>query len=83
MPNGKPGDHALTDITVHRMTVFGPEIDDLVREIGRHPRARLVVRELSDLLWEHDPRWQNAKTDLAYVLNALQALRVRLDAADA
>ena len=82
MPNGKPGDHPLTDITLHRLTVFGPEIDELVRDIHRHPRARLVLNEVSDLLWRHDPRWQNAKTDPAYVLKTLRALWARLDAAD-
>ena len=82
MPNGKPGDHPITDITLHRLTVFGPEIDELVRDIHRHPRALLVENEVSDLLWEHDPRWQNAKTDPAYVLRTLRALRAQLDTAE-
>jgi hypothetical protein len=34
MPNGKPGDHPLTDILVHKREVFGPEADDLIREIS-------------------------------------------------
>lgn len=32
MPNGKPGDHPLTDVLVHDADVFTPEIDHLVRE---------------------------------------------------
>ena len=34
MPNGKPGDHPLTDILVHRREVYGPEVDDLIRGIS-------------------------------------------------
>ena len=33
MPNGRPGDHPLTDIIVDRRTVFGSEIDDKVRSV--------------------------------------------------
>ncbi len=35
MPNGKPGDHPVTDILVHRLRVFSPEIDALILEIVR------------------------------------------------
>lgn len=33
MPNGKPGDHPLTDLFTHNLEVFGVEIDDQLREI--------------------------------------------------
>jgi hypothetical protein len=33
MPNGKPGDHPLTDIVVHQHEVFGNRIDPLIREL--------------------------------------------------
>lgn len=33
MPNGKPGDHPLTDLFTHNLEVFGTEIDDQLREI--------------------------------------------------
>jgi hypothetical protein len=32
MPNGKPGDHPLTDILVHKLKVYGREADDLIRK---------------------------------------------------
>jgi hypothetical protein len=32
--NGKPGDHPLTDILVHKIEVYGPETDDLIRGIN-------------------------------------------------
>ena len=31
--NGKPGDHPLTDILVHQLTVYSPQIDELIRTI--------------------------------------------------
>ncbi|MFQ5850879.1 MAG: hypothetical protein ACE5JU_09860 [Candidatus Binatia bacterium] len=33
MPNGKPGDHPLTDIVGHGLEVYSPLADSLVREI--------------------------------------------------
>ena len=32
--NGKPGDHPLTDILVHKLETYGPEADELIREIS-------------------------------------------------
>jgi hypothetical protein len=32
--NGKPGDHPLTDILVHKLEVFSPETDELIRGIS-------------------------------------------------
>jgi hypothetical protein len=50
MPNGKPGDHPLTDIVVHRSTVFGAPYDDLIREIA--PLATGPAHGfLSELVW--------------------------------
>ncbi len=31
--NGKPGDHPLTDIFVHKARVYGQETDDLIRKL--------------------------------------------------
>ena len=41
MPNGKVGDHWWTDITIHGVDVFSPEVDALIKEIDalvRDPR---------------------------------------------
>jgi hypothetical protein len=54
MPNGKPGDHPVTDITVHRTEVFGAVCDDLIRDIHRHGGHKtLDDEELARL----DPRF--------------------------
>jgi len=34
MPNGRPGDHPLTDVLIHHHRVFGEEIDDLIHQIA-------------------------------------------------
>ena len=34
MPNGKPGDHPLTDIIIHGATVYGVKTDGLIRKIS-------------------------------------------------
>jgi len=33
MPNGKPGDHPITDIVTHGFAVYSPTADSLIREI--------------------------------------------------
>ena len=52
MPNGKPGDHPLTDLLVHGMHGYSAEADALIVEI-----ARLVSRrELNELFdWGQPP----------------------------
>jgi hypothetical protein len=36
--NGKAGDHPLTDILVHGLPVFSPEVDALIKEINEPVR---------------------------------------------
>ena len=50
MPNGKPGDHPWTDIVVHRLPVYSPTADELVREIAQLATER-ERGELADRLW--------------------------------
>ena len=52
MPNGKPGDHPLTDIFVHNLEVYGKEVDDLIKKIG----SLSSNREL-DEWWEKEIGW--------------------------
>jgi hypothetical protein len=51
MPNGKPGDHPLTDIVIHGRRVYSDVADHLVRAI-----VKLASREerdrLADLLFQ-------------------------------
>ena len=34
MPNGRPGDHPLTDIFLHGLEAYGREVDSMLREIS-------------------------------------------------
>jgi len=52
MANGKPGDHPLTDILVHKRKVYGREADDLVRKI-----AELCSHRESDEWWSREIGW--------------------------
>jgi hypothetical protein len=71
MPNGKPGDHPLTDITVHRMEVFGAPCDDLIWEISNHGgRAELERLNLNML----DPRF-GGRPDLVALEANLRRIR--------
>jgi hypothetical protein len=36
MVNGKVGDHPLTDILIHRLAIFTPEIDDLIVQLDQY-----------------------------------------------
>ena len=40
--NGKPGDHPINDICDHKLEVFSPKADALIREIDQYlPRYRM------------------------------------------
>ena len=55
MPNGKPGDHPLTDILNHELEVYSAHADKLVREIGNLADEN-TRRELGDRLYqEYNP----------------------------
>jgi hypothetical protein len=43
MPNGRPGDHPLTDVVLHQAEIYGRDIDDLIREVAeREPGSKAV-----------------------------------------
>jgi hypothetical protein len=52
MPNGKPGDHPLTDIVVHGRRVYSERADALVREIvalgGQERIGDLLIAEYNE-----------------------------------
>jgi alpha-amylase/alpha-mannosidase (GH57 family) len=56
MPNGKPGDHPLTDIFVHKTEVYGPEADELIRKI-----SDLCSRRELDEWWEREIGWSQER----------------------
>ncbi len=62
--NGKPGDHPLTDILVHKLEIYGPEADNLVREI-----SELSSRHELYEWWDSEINWS---TDRELVLRKAQ-----------
>jgi hypothetical protein len=77
MPNGKPGDHPLTDIVVHNIEVFGSEIDDKVRRIYA---ASPSSKHQATILWMWPQQNPNIAASpvlnpkgLSHVLDALLA----------
>jgi hypothetical protein len=66
--NGKPGDHPLTDILVHSLSVYGQEADDLIRRI-----AGLCSRRELDEWWDREIGWSPDR-DLV-----VSKARIRLD----
>jgi hypothetical protein len=52
MPNGKIGDHPLTDITIHGRRVYSEQADALVQEIvdlgGRDEISDMLFRDFHD-----------------------------------
>jgi hypothetical protein len=47
MPNGKPGDHPLTDILVHKRRVFSRQIDETIREIDQLGGRREILDRIT------------------------------------
>ncbi len=77
MPNGKPGDHPLTDILNHELEVYSAHADKLVREIGNLADEN-TRRELGDRLYqEYNPY---GSPDIQKLEHELAELRSRLTA---
>jgi hypothetical protein len=75
MPNGKPGDHPLTDIVVHRQLVFGEPIDALIAELdGKGLWASPIASEwLYGQYWDYREVWQRAgESGVRQVLDHLE-----------
>ena len=51
MPNGKPGDHPVTDILDYGLKVYGEPLDGLVKEVADLARTR-AFDDLTQLLFD-------------------------------
>lgn len=76
MPAGGPGDHPLTDILTWKLTVFGDEPDDLVRQIVALGGQRTLDSPDYNLIGS-DPRYFPA-ADVETLTRKLRTLRDRL-----
>ena len=60
MPNGSVGDHPLIDILFHRVEVYGPDADDVIRKM-----SQLCSRRELEEWWDREISWSS---DAATVL---------------
>ena len=73
MPNGKPGDHPLTDILVHKIKVYGREADEVIREI-----AKLCSFQELDEWWQREIGWSPERRSIvSKARTRLEELRQR------
>ena len=68
MPNGKVGDHPLTDIVHHGRSVYSECADSLVREIvelgGRDEISDLLIREFNVFGKPDVPKLERVLTEI-------------------
>jgi hypothetical protein len=70
MPNGKIGDHPVSDILVHRKTVYGNEADELIRRMDELSGTKEVYE-----WWEREIGWSaNPQTVLGKARSKVSAL---------
>jgi hypothetical protein len=75
MPNGKIGDHPLTDILIHKRNIYSPAAQQLVREIATLADEK-TRRELGDLLLSKYNEYSNP--DIPALEKYLTGLRDQL-----
>jgi len=82
MPNGKPGDHWLTDLVHWNRAVFGEPIDGLLRQVVALGGERILDSPpWQEQLWDTWPAWgrsESKDTKIAAMIQPLTELRDRL-----
>ncbi len=80
MPNGKAGDHPLTDILHYGSSEFGEPVDGLVKEMAASNRFHEVRDAVANILAECSPLMRQAEKEAltAKALDRLRALQQRL-----
>ena len=68
MPNGKPGDHPITDILVHHRRVYSETADALVREIaglgGEDEIANMLFMDYNEYSKPDVPKLERVLTEI-------------------
>jgi hypothetical protein len=68
MPNGKPGDHPITDILIHHRRVYSERADALVREIaslgGEDEIANMLLTEYNAYARSDVPKLERVLTEI-------------------
>lgn len=69
MPNGKFGDHPITDIVVHKRSVFSREIDNLIQRIASIEGVQQLDKRFN---WFALPPKEELKKQLSKILGELE-----------
>lgn len=62
MPNGRPGDHPLTDILSYGASSFPDDITKAVKRLAASPQFAHVREQVSEILWQDWPAWEKVET---------------------
>ena len=76
MPNGKIGDHPLTDILVHGLVVYSERATQLVRKVVALADSETERKLAERLLFEYN---DHANPDVAKLETELEALLLELE----
>jgi hypothetical protein len=68
MPNGKPGDHPVTDLIVHGAHPFPGDIEAMMRELHRIDPAALLEFGAEPLEWARRKHLDSARKKLSFHL---------------
>jgi hypothetical protein len=69
MPNGKPGDHPLTDIFVHGLLPFPADIEKMIRKLWTVNPFMLRVTENQVQQWGVDGEFESARKGLCELID--------------
>lgn len=80
MPNGKAGDHPLTDILHYGSSEFGEPVDSFVKNLAASERFFQVRDEVANILWDCSPAWKQAEKQAlsAKAMDQLREVQKRL-----
>ena len=70
MPNGKIGDHPITDLILHGRHPFPPDVEDLVRQLHRLDAAVFDALGLAPFDWEAGRHLEPARAVLRALIAA-------------
>jgi hypothetical protein len=82
MPNGKPGDHPLTDMLVHGAHPFPADMEEMLRHVldidpafpdGRRPFLEQCEWDHAFIDWEQGRNLEQGRAALASLLKELRA----------
>ena len=59
MPNGKLGDHPLTDILIHEQSLYGEKVCKIVRKMSEHSKFSDVRDHVESILLKQPPSLKN------------------------